>query len=256
MHVEGKTIVVTGASGGLGRSITRLLAERGARLIVTGRGGDALAALAAETGAEVIEADLGNRADVDRLAERAASADVLVANAGIGDGSHGTDLDTATIDHMIDVNLRSPAVLATSFAQAHVAAGTPGQIVLMGSLSGVITSPNTIMYNTTKFGLRGFSLALRQDFAASGIGVTIVEPGFIRDAGMFADGGTEVPSVVRTKSPEDVARAVIKAIEKNPAELFVAPTELRFGATLGSVAPRLSEALQRRLVARDIIRKD
>ncbi len=118
---------------------------------------------------------------------------------------------------------------------------------MIGSLSGVVATSNSALYNGTKFGLRGYTLAIRQDLAPHGIGVSLVAPGFIDTAGMFAENDVELPGIVRTRSPNDVAAGVRKAIEDNPAEVYVSPPELRLAATLGSVAPGLSEAIQRRL---------
>lgn len=247
MEINGASILVTGASGGLGTAMVKELATRGAKLVVSARNVALLDQLAAETGAEVVVADLANRGDVERLAARAATCDVLVANAGIGNDGPLAELTEADIDHAIEVNLRSPIVLSHAFAQAKTTAGKPGQIVLVGSLAGVVASPGSRMYNATKFGLRGFALSLRQDLEGTGIGCSLVAPGFIRDAGMFADGGTQLPSAVRTKSPADVATGVVRAITKNPAEVFVSPTELRVASALGGVAPALSAAIQRRL---------
>jgi short-subunit dehydrogenase len=97
--------------------------------------------------------------------------------------------------------------------------------------------------------LRGFGLALREDLAGKGVGVSVVLPGFIRDAGMFADSGAKLPGYVGTKRPEDVARAVVKAIEGNRAELDVAPLPLRAGTLLASLAPGPVGAVQRKLGA-------
>ncbi len=251
MQIQGATVLVTGASGGLGTAIARHLADRGAHLVITARNVEALDRLAAETGAEVAVADLAKRADVERLAARAASCDVLVANAGIGADPPFADLTQADIDRSIEVNLRSPIVLSHAFAKARVAAGRPGQIVLIGSLSGVAATAGTRLYNATKFGLRGFALSFRQDLDGTGVGVTHVAPSFIRDAGMFADGGIDLPPGVRTKAPADVAAAVAKAIEDDPMELFVSPAELRVLSTIGGVAPALSALVQRRLGVRD-----
>ena len=254
MDIDGSKILVTGASGGLGIAITRELARRGAKVTITARNVAQLEALARETGAEVVVADLSDRSDLDRLCSLAEDMDVVVANAGTGGDVPVAEADAAHVDFMIDVNLRSPILLATAFAQAKLKNSARGQIVTIGSLSGITASPETRMYNATKFGLRGFSLALRQDLDAAGIGVTVVEPGFIRDAGMFANSEIELPKGVRTKSPQDVADAVVKAIESNPAEIFVAPVEMRVAATLGSVAPGLSEMVQRRVGAGDMKR--
>ena len=252
MKISGSRIMLTGASGGLGRAIARLLSANNAELLLTARNQAQLESLAKETMADVLIADLCEQADLDRLVARFADIDVLVANAGRG-GDLGITEDTAeNIDRVIDINFRAPIHLATEFAQQKLAANAPGHIVLVGSLAGLAASPNTRMYNATKFGLRGFSLALRQDLEGSGIGVSIVEPGFIRDAGMFADSGINLPSGVRTKSPEDVAKGVVTAIEKNRGEVFVAPVELRASATFATVAPGLSARIQNLIGASDI----
>jgi uncharacterized protein len=246
MEIRGSRILLTGASGGLGAAIARELGRRRGELILTARRRELLEALAAETAAEVVVADLADRDDVDELIELSTGVDVLVLNAGIGDDGPLEEVEVADIDRVIDVNLRAPIQMAVAFAQHKLEEGTPGQIVLVGSLSGLAATPNTRMYNATKFGLRGFSLALRQDLDGTRVGVTLVAPGFIRDAGMFADNDIELPPGVRTKSPQDVADGVVKAIEANPAEVFVSPIELRLGATLSTVAPGLSAAIQRR----------
>jgi len=246
MEISGARVLITGASGGLGDAIARELARRGAQLTLTARRRDLLDALAADTDAEVVVADLSDHDDVARLEDVAAGLDVLVLNAGVG-GDRDLRSETAgRIDLVIDVNLRAPIQMSVAFAQHHLESGTQAQIVFMGSLSGLAATPNTRMYNATKFGLRGFAHSLRQDLDGTGVGVTLVSPGFIRDAGMFAEGGMDLPAVVRTRSPQDVAAGVVRAIEENPAEVFVSPIELRLTATLATVAPAFSAAVQRR----------
>lgn len=258
-------MLLTGASGGLGRAIAKELSLRGARLTLTARNAEVLAELADQTGGEVVVCDLNDRGQVVSLFDRLGETDVLVANAGIGGGADGADTTIEEIDRAIDVNLRAPMVLTTEFARHHrgstdssaaTSSGEAGdrtaQVVFVGSLSGLVATPATSLYNATKFGLRGFSLAIRQDLAAQGIGVSLVAPGFIRDQGMFADNDIELPRFVRTKSPQDVADGVVRAIEANPAEVFVSPVELRASAMLGSIAPGISEAMQRRMGVEDM----
>ena len=251
MDLHGRHILLTGASGGLGTATALELHRQGAHLILTARRKELLDDLAARTGAEVVVADLAERADVERLVERSTNGvDVLVLNAGTGADGDVTTLTPATIDQVIDVNLRSPIQMASAFAQHKVATGEEAAVVLIGSLSGLVATPNTQMYNATKFGLRGFALAARQDLDGTRVGMTLVAPGFIRDAGMFHDNDVTLPSGVRTKSPQDVANAVVRAIRNNPAEVYVSPAELRLAATLGTVAPAISERIQRRLDTR------
>jgi short-subunit dehydrogenase len=117
----------------------------------------------------------------------------------------------------------------------------------MSSLQGMATTPVSSLYSAAKFGLRGFALGLREDLRSHSVGVSVVLPGFIRDAGMFADSGVELPPGVGTRSPQDVASAVVSAIERNRAEILVAPVGLRLGTAVASVAPALSAAVSRRL---------
>lgn len=240
MEIRGSKILVTGASGGLGEAIAVDLAGRGADLALSGRRREQLEDLGSRTGGEVVVADLCDRDDVAALAERTKSFDVLVLNAGIGADPTLADVTPEAVDRSIDTNLRAPVQLSVAFAQHHLAAGSRGQLVMIGSLSGLAPSPNTRMYNATKFGLRGFTLSLRQDLAGTGVGVTHVAPGFIREAGMFATSEIDLPPGVRTRTPADVAAAVVRAIESDPAEVFVAPPELRLGAAFATVAPALS----------------
>lgn len=256
MQIDGRTVMVTGASGGLGEAIARDLAGRGARLVLTARRTDRIEALAAELGGEAVTADLTDRADVERLAQRAGSVDILVANAGIGADAALAGMDVTGIDASIETNLRAPIVLTTAFAQAHLEAGTPGHVVLIGSLSGLAPSPGTAMYNATKFGLRGFALSARQDLDGTDVGLSIVEPGFVRDAGMFHEGGVDLPPGVRTSTPAQVAAGVVRAIEKDRAEVFVAPPEMRAASTLATVAPGLTARVMRAVDARGRVGRD
>ncbi len=134
---------------------------------------------------------------------------------------------------MLEVNLRAPIALARCLAPDMIARGH-GHMVFVSSLSGKAASPASSIYSATKFGLRGFALALRADLAPHGVGVSTVLPGFIRDAGMFAEADVTLPRGVGTRSPEQVAEAVMRAIEKNRAEVDVAPLALRLGSSFAS----------------------
>jgi short-subunit dehydrogenase len=248
MDLSGRTALVTGATGGLGQAIARALSERGAKLILSGRREDVLEPLASELGARVIAADLAKRADVDRLISESGEFDVLVANAALPGSGLLDSFSVEEIDRTIDVNLRAPIVMARAVAGPMADRGE-GHIVFISSLAGKAASPGSSIYNATKFGLRGFALALRAELHGTGVGVSVVNPGFIREAGMFADSGAQLPPGIGTKAPEDVSRAVVSAIEKNRGEVDVAPIPLRAGAALGLVAPGLAETMSRRLGA-------
>jgi uncharacterized protein len=246
MSLVSGTVLVTGATGGIGQAIARAFRSRAAEIILTGRRRDVLEPLGAELGARVIACDLSSRADVERLVERAHPVDVLIANAAVPAGGSMVELTQAEIDRALEVNLRAPLALAHGLAPAMIERGR-GHIVFVSSLQGKATTPASSVYSATKFGLRGFSLALRQDLGPHGVGVSVVLPGFIRDAGMFAAAGATLPPWVGTRRPQDVAEAIISAIEHDRAEVEVAPIGLRLGTAVAAVAPGLSAAVSRRL---------
>jgi short-subunit dehydrogenase len=243
--VAGK-VLLTGATGGIGTAIARAFAERGASLVLSGRRADALEPLAAEVGGRAVVCDLADRGDLDRLLAEAGEVDVLVANAANPASGLLTDLRQDQIDRMLEVNLRAPIALAHALAPAMVARGS-GQLVFISSLAGKVASPASSLYSATKFGLRGFALGIREDLRPHGVGVSLVLPGFIRDAGMFADAKVSLPRGVGTRTPEQVALAVIRAVERNRAEVEVAPLGLRLGAAFASVAPELAASVSRKM---------
>jgi short-subunit dehydrogenase len=251
--LPGGVALVTGATGGIGNAISRALAAHGASLIVTGRRTDLLEGLAAELGARPVACDLASRQDVAALAEQAVGArvDVLVANAAVPASGLLTELSQDQVDRMLEINLRAPVALARAVLPGMVERGR-GQLVFISSLQGKAAVPASSLYSAAKFGLRGFALGIRQDLQADGIGVSTIFPGFIRDAGMFADTGVKLPFGVGTRSPRDVAAAVIRAIDQDRAELDVAPLTMRLGTAVASLAPGLAAAVSRRLGSHEI----
>jgi short-subunit dehydrogenase len=245
-ELTGARALVTGATGGLGQAISRALHGKGAELILTGRRADVLAPLAAELDATAIIGDLNAAADVERLVEQAGRVDLLVLNAALPGSGAVLDYTPDQIERALRVNVLAPALMARRIAADMVARGR-GHVVFIGSISGLATTPGTGIYSMTKFGLRGFAHGLRQDLHGSGVGVSIVQPGFIREAGMFANTGLTPPRGAGTVSPDQVVAAVLSSIERNRAEVNVAPRFLRIGAHLSGLAPGLAAALSRRL---------
>jgi short-subunit dehydrogenase len=242
MELAGRTALLTGATGGLGRAIARALADRGAVLALSGRKEEALEALAAELPGDdhrVVVADLAEPGAALRLAADAGQVDVLVANAGLPGSGLLEDFTAEELARAVRVNLEAPMLLAQALAPAMLAAGS-GHMVFVASLSGKAPSPRSAIYNGTKFGLRGFALGLRADLGPQGVGVSIVSPGFIRDAGMFAESGAKPPAGLGTSTPEQVASGALRAIEQDKVEVAVAPMQQRVLAHFSLASPSIA----------------
>ena len=246
VELSGKTALVTGASGGLGIAIARKLHAAGATVKLTARRAELMEELARELGdrAEVLPADLSSADDVRRLADEAGQVDVLVANAGIPGTGRLTEYDPDQIDRVLDVNLNSVVHLTHALMPEMIERGS-GHLVYISSLSGKLASPRSSLYNATKFGMRGFAHAIHEDLRGTGVGCTVILPGFIDEAGMWADGGLKTPPGSGGKKPDDVADAVMRAIEKNPYEIVVSGFLPRVGGALYGLAPSLVQGMQR-----------
>jgi uncharacterized protein len=246
VDVNGSTVLLTGATGGIGQAIARALDAQGARVLLTARRADQLDRIAAQLGGrpETLPADLTY--DAGALVERAGAVDVLVANAALPASGQIDDFTPEQIDRALDVNLRAPIQLTRALLPAMVERGG-GHVVFVSSLSGKVASVGSSLYSATKFGLRGFASGLREDLHGTGVGVTVVFPGFVSDAGMLADSGVRLPRWVGTRTADQVAEAVVRGIERDRAEIDVAPLSLRAGALAGSVAPGTFARVQRRL---------
>lgn len=245
MKLRGAKVLLTGATGGIGQALAEAFAARGGEVVLTGRRTDVLEPLAERLGGRAIAADLADPAAPEQLLAEAGEIDVLVANAALPGSGLLSEYSIDEIDRALDVNLRAPIVMA-KLAGEQMSARGRGHLVFISSLSGKTASGQASIYNATKFGMRGFALALREDLRPHGVGVSTVFPGFIRDAGMFADANVTLPRGVGTRSPQDVARATVRAVDKNIAEVDVAPLSLRIGALIGGAAPSLAAAVQRR----------
>jgi 3-hydroxy acid dehydrogenase / malonic semialdehyde reductase len=201
------TVLVTGATSGIGRATAERMARDGARLVVVGRRGDRLAALAGRLGVPVhaVEADVRDRAGLARmvaeLPEGFARVDVLVNGAGLAlglAGAPGAALDEW--ERMIDTNTRGLAILTRLLLPGMVERGR-GHVVNVGSVAGTYPYPGGNVYGATKAFVHQFSLNLRADLVGTGVRVTCVEPGMVE---------TEF-SLVRLKDPER-ARAVYQGM--------------------------------------------
>ena len=144
MKLDGASVLLTGASGGIGNAIARALAERGATVKLSARRADVLEELRDQLGgsAEVLPADLADRTSMAGLIEQAGEVDVLVANAGLPATGSLESFSPEEIDRAIDVNLRGPLQLARALVPGMTQRGH-GHLVLISSISGKVASPNS-----------------------------------------------------------------------------------------------------------------
>jgi short-subunit dehydrogenase len=236
LPLEGRTVAITGAAGGIGAPVARLLGEAGARTIGIDR-------VACPACAESIETDLSDDAALSALAERLATdtPDVLVNIAGVMRfGLHETQ-SIETLALCYRVNLLVPAVLAQAVAGPMRSRGH-GQIVNIGSVLGAIPYPFFTGYSSSKAGLAALSHGLRRELMGSGVAVTHVNPRAARTA--FNNGDVnrflEIAGM-KSDEPDWVAERIVTAILKRKETLSIGAME-RVYAALHAIAPRLIDS--------------
>ena len=219
-NLDGKTALVTGASGGIGSAIARALASQGARVGLSGTREDVLAALATEIGgrAEMIPADLGAEGGVDTLARDAETSlgtvDILVNNAGITRDGLAMRMSDEDWQRVLDVNLTAGFRLIRALLRGMMKRRW-GRIVGVTSIVGVTGNAGQANYAASKAGMIGLTKALAQEVAARGITVNCVAPGFIETDMTSALGEDQRARLLtatpagRLGQPDDIASAVL-----------------------------------------------
>jgi short-subunit dehydrogenase len=234
--------LVTGATGGVGRAVARRLQGEGCSLVVGGRRGDLLEALALEVEGRAVVGDLESVDDLRRVAAVAGDVDVFVSCAGVRWGGELSESDLEDVGRVLDVNLRAPLLLARLVGEGMVARGR-GHVVFVSSLGGKVVGSGSSVESAARFGLRGFALALRQDWGPLGVGVSLVNVGSVGVADEPA--GVALPAGFRGRTPDDVAAAVVRAVRHDRAEVDVADPVKRAGVVFGQLAPQVAARLQR-----------
>jgi uncharacterized protein len=241
MELDGVRALVTGASGAIGAAIASELAGHGARVVLSGRSLERLETARAalpNDGHEVVSADLSSREAPEELVAAAGDIDVFVSSVGLPASGWLEEYNGDQLARALRVNLEAPMQISRLLVPALVGRGR-GHLAFISSLAGKVPSPGLSIYSATKFGLRGFALALATELVDSGVGVSVVCPGFVRDAGMFADSGAELPPGVGSSSARDVARGVLRTIVEDRQEVVVAPRRHRAISHAALIAPRL-----------------
>jgi NAD(P)-dependent dehydrogenase (short-subunit alcohol dehydrogenase family) len=233
-----RVAVVAGASGGIGVPTVRALLARGMCVVAAALPDALLDALARELEpygerALLVPSDITRRADVDALVARAlvrfGRVDALVNAAGIGSRPSLGDSDDAELERVLAVNLLGPARLMHAVLPI-MKAQRRGAIVNVGSVAGEAGVLG--IYSASKFGLRGLSDSVRREVRGYGIGVTLIEPGFV---------ATPLnPAMTNLPSPEIVADAIVAAIER-PRRAHIVPGRYRLPVFLVKTFPGFTD---------------
>jgi NADP-dependent 3-hydroxy acid dehydrogenase YdfG len=213
MSLEGKTAVITGASGGIGAAVARMLHQRGVNLGLASRSGADLG-LAGALAAKCDVRDLDALTSLcDETAERFGGIDIVVANAGVGAYGPFLDLSREHLDEMLDVNLKG-TVYAIRAALPHML-GREGDVITLASEAGRRGLPLEAVYCASKFGQVGFTRALDHELREQGIRCTNVCPGGVAtNFALEAGRGRSRDVLAGMMTSEDVAEVVVFVLER------------------------------------------
>lgn len=277
MQLAGRRALVTGGSSGIGRAVAVSLARRGCQVTVVGSDAGRVAAAAAEVAAapdlaasspspspspapaptapsrvstdapeRVVEqstrhlmCDFADAEAVARLADQLAAGpafDLVVHSAGVGLRRPAAALTAEALDALLAVNIRAPLLL-TSAVLAPMVSGGSGRLVFVGSIAGAVGAAGESAYAASKAALTGYADSLRVELAGTGVGVTVLVPGVV-DTDFFTRRGTPYHrSKPRPVSVNRVARALLRAVERD-RDLVVVPGWLRLAIALHGLLPQ------------------
>ena len=247
MNLNGKRILLTGATGGIGELIALKLAKKGAILCLVGRNAEKLAALQASIravsgDAHLIIADLSQHNTAKNVMNEArqklGEVDILINNAGVLDFVELQNQSDERIADMIQTNVTA-LIQLTRAAIGGFQSKNLGHFVFIGSIFGSLGFPHFATYCATKFAVHGFSQSLRRELVNTNIGVTYIAPRGIKTAmndantvAMWAKTGNKMDDA------ETVANIVVNAIVNEKQEVFIGQPQ-SFFAWLNGVAPKL-----------------
>lgn len=244
-------IIVTGASSGIGEAVARLFASQGYRVTVAARRLERLQVIADEINSDggqaiAVQANLNLFEDIQNLVASTISefgqVDVLLNNAGFGRLKWLEQLDPVDdIQAQLQINLTATILVAREVLP-HMIERRKGHIINMASLGGFIATPTYTIYSASKFGVRGFTEALRREVGVYGINVTGVYPGgvktdFKKHTGADRKTGRTTPASLRLET-EEVAQAIMKVVN-HPRNTVILPWQMRFAVWMNSLFPGL-----------------
>lgn len=264
--LRGKTAILTGANGGLGRYMAQELAEAGMNLYLVGYPEEGLNELTSEMCKKGVRAssaalDLRRPGSCKLVVESATrefgAVHVLVNNAGVEYTSAYHELTEERIAEVLSVNLEAPMLL-THLLLPHMLQRREGHIVNISSLAGKSGPGYQEPYAATKAGLIAFTVSLRATYRATGVSASVICPGFV-EVGIYARlkarTGCSAPPLLGTSPPEPGARAVVRAIQHDLPEVIVNAYPIRPLFDVTALFPAFGEWLVTRLGAHDFFRR-
>ena len=252
-RLNGRTVIVTGASSGIGRETAREFAKHGANVVLASRNREKLEVIAAEIGetASVVTVDVTDRLSVEALVRRTVeeydAIDVLINNAGVGLFAPVADGNLDNARHLFDVNFWG-AVNCIQAVTPYMISQRRGHIVNVSSVAGHVSPPHMGMYAATKHALAAVSDALRVELSGNGIGVSTIYPGLTETS--FMENMLQeveapaVPPIARFASSATVARRIFQAVRFNLRDAYVSPEDVAAVAA-DAFVPQFSDWLMK-----------
>jgi short-subunit dehydrogenase len=257
--LEGKRVLVTGASAGIGRAAAKAFAEAGAVVLATARSAAGLATLSSEIGGppriETYAIDVTDAPAMESLAARilaAGAPDVIVANAGLGMDAPFVATDDSAWRRIFDVNVFGVVRTVRPYLEAMIARGS-GRVLLISSAVGKRGVPSYSAYSASKFALHGMADALRPELVGTGVSVGIICPSSTTtefEDRKLRNGPQQVRVRVKRHSAESVARAIVRMATSTRREIVLSPE-----AKLMSALSRLAPGFMDRMLAKVLVPK-
>ncbi len=257
-NLQGKRVVLTGASGGIGQALARELAQKQARLVLASRSAEKLDSLARSLGRSAedvvtVAADITKEADRDHLLRSATEAfggiDLLINNAGIGSWAHFSDSNEEILRQIMEVNFFAPSELIRK-ALPVLTEGNQPAVVNVASMCGRKAMPAWTEYSASKYALCGLTEALRGELARFDIDVLLIVPGLTNsgfNSHFLQTKGKADLKFETGMAPATVATATVRAIERNTTETVVG-SDARWMLWFNRWFPRVTDYLLARKV--------
>jgi len=230
------------------------LAREGVNIALSARAEDKLKAGADELAKYnirviVAPADVTDAASRNTMVETVKNTlgeiDLLINNAGVEWVSGFTDLTLQDIDLLTQTNLVAPLMITRLVLPDMIKRGS-GHVVTMSSLGGKKGQPYSSVYAATKAGLIAWTSSIRAELYQTGVSASVICPGFVSDAGMFAVYNKSAPKISGESKPEKVGEAVVRAIKKDVQEIIVNPSSIKPMVVLDALNPAITTTLFRK----------